>query len=469
MSPRPPRTRLVRIVSISAFATCVAAGAAGALGFEPVAPAEFSGYDTHAVAVSADGDAVLGNAIVDSSGYFPVYGRQRPFIWTPAASEPLGVEHWMARFLSDDGARAVGRQTLSDIYISTTRTILWDSTGIAWRSQWSRFSGYSEWPDAISPDGLSLGTHWDDQNLELDPNDDDFGGLLRRVGGDTWAVETLCEPLGFFFLRGRGRVVGIADDGATAIGFAECTSDLLWTSTSPITRVGFVRRSDGQIERIGKPVATYLADTQPEVISGDGSVVSARFEGIAGDESLVWTGAPPSVRVADLPGMIGFLPRVTHLSADGSVLLGTTEIGSVRVAFRWAGGAAEILTDPAGALAETTPVAMTPDGVTSVGIYEGISGARVYVHDPVQGTRDLALLLESKGIDLTGWTLDEVAGLSDDGRVVAGTAARDAGVRSAWRADLSSAPVPVTSAAGAAVLGVLLATVAPLRLRGRDA
>ena len=50
------------------------------------------------------------------------------------------------------------------------------------------------------------------------------------------------------------------------------------------------------------------------------------------------------------------------------------------------------------------------------------------------GARPISLVLAGAGVDLTGWTLDEVTAISDDGQTIVGSGTNPNGDTEAWMA-----------------------------------
>jgi len=159
--------------------------------------------------------------------------------------------------------------------------------------------------------------------------------------------------------------------------------------------------------------------TRPESVSADGSVVA----GTSGQGHFRWTEADGYV---DLVSASGF--SETFLSADGSVMLGSLvpEGGNDTSAFRWteATGAVEIapgiatlatdLSDDGSVVVATSWESAQSDGVTSP--------EQTYIWDTVNGTRTLDAVLAARGADTTGWEFGHARALSGDGKVLLGRA-----------------------------------------------
>jgi uncharacterized membrane protein len=150
-----------------------------------------------------------------------------------------------------------------------------------------------------------------------------------------------------------------------------------------------------------------LGGRSASAVSADGSVVV----GLGGPDAFRWTAQSGRIGLGDLPGG-DFRSFANDVSADGSVIVGfgTTEIGDE--AMFWT--------------QET-------------------------------GMVNLRSFLTSQGLDLAGWTLTSVEGVSADGRTVVGSGVNPAGNQEAW---IATIPEPSTIIlallAGAALLGTYL-------------
>ena len=100
---------------------------------------------------------------------------------------------------------------------------------------------------------------------------------------------------------------------------------------------------------------------------------------------------------------LGVLPGKTHaqafgVSSDGSVVIGSSSIGS--------------------------------------------NDIEAFIWDQTNGMRSIQDLLIEQGIDLTGWTLSEARGISDDGQLIVGFGTNPLGAQEAW---LATVPEPTTA------------------------
>ncbi|NOX58234.1 MAG: PEP-CTERM sorting domain-containing protein [Planctomycetes bacterium] len=99
---------------------------------------------------------------------------------------------------------------------------------------------------------------------------------------------------------------------------------------------------------------------------------------------------------------------------------------------------------------------VSADGSVIVGGGSTTSGSEAFIWDEGNGMRNLQVVLEELGLNLTGWQLSEAQGLSDDGTVITGFGINPSGFREAWVAQI---PEPAT------LMFLALGGVAVLRKR----
>ncbi|HYE95601.1 MAG TPA: T9SS type A sorting domain-containing protein, partial [Rubricoccaceae bacterium] len=131
------------------------------------------------------------------------------------------------------------------------------------------------------------------------------------------------------------------------------------------------------------------------------------------------------------------------LSADGRVAVGTAFTPGGTSAFIWTEGAGmAFIPDLPGGSPYREARAVSGDGRVAVGVGDSGAAFEVFIWTAETGTRSLKAVLESHGLDLTGWALTSVwsHALSHDGRVVVGSGRNPEGVEEAWRAVLPPWP-----------------------------
>jgi probable HAF family extracellular repeat protein len=144
------------------------------------------------------------------------------------------------------------------------------------------------------------------------------------------------------------------------------------------------------------------------------------------------------VGLGDLPGGI-FSSGADGVSADGSVVVGRSRSAFGGEAFRWTSlGGMVGLGDLPGGIFSSGARGVSGNGSVVVGGSRSASGKEAFIWDAANGIRSLSTVLSTDfGLDLTGWTLSEATGISDDGRIVVGEGINPNGNPEAWRADLT--------------------------------
>lgn len=305
---------------------------------------------------------------------------------------------------------------------------------------------------AVSPDGrFVVGTS------NLQPSSSYLTNRPIR-----WSVEhglqnlgtlpaSLFEPPDFPFplnlqIVSYGR--GISTDGSTVVGYSMDDSafgslGFRWTASEGIR----------QIEPL--PGARYA---RAEAVNANGSVIV----GSSGDQAFRWTAAGGTQPIAFLPGVN--TAYAVAVSADGNTVIGSNNSSSLST-FRWTaqGGTEELAGSafmPSAANADCSVIVGSTDpsghnsravrwtdaqGLIDLGVLAGYdlswagaispNGTMVGGGCTVFGNRDLAtatiwtaelglidlsLLLPTLGIDLAGWQLENISGISLDERTLVG-------------------------------------------------
>ena len=82
--------------------------------------------------------------------------------------------------------------------------------------------------------------------------------------------------------------------------------------------------------------------------------------------------------------------------------------------------------------------AVSADGTVAVGIGAGAGGSEAIRWTDGVGMESVRELLITGGVDMTGWTLTQATGISDNGTKIVGNGTNPDGVSQAWVVDLSS-------------------------------
>ena len=111
--------------------------------------------------------------------------------------------------------------------------------------------------------------------------------------------------------------------------------------------------------------------------------------------------------------------------------------------------------------------ATSPDGSIVAGFGNTAAGLEAYIWDAVNGMRSLqGALTNDLGLDLTGWQLQHVTDISDDGMTFVGIGINPDGFTEAWMATLPPpADIPTLSEWGLVAMALLMVGAATVVLR----
>ena len=267
--------------------------------------------------------------------------------------------------------------------------------------------------------------------------------------GFRWTVDGGMVGLGdlpgrFYYSPAHGAshdgsvVVGISSSGTVSTGPPEVYR---WTEAVGMVGLGF----GGEV--------TAVSDDGTAVI---GSTIGETWE------AFRWTADDGKVDLGDLPGG-DFYSRASDVSADGSVLVGTSLIGGGSAeAFRWTpdGGMVGLGFSP-GDDNWSAAWAASLDGSRVVGASGVLSELRLsaevclfgasecgeaFIWDETHGMRNLQELLINEfdlADSLAGWTLYWAKGISADGLTIVGDGRNPSGKHEAWLAYLGDSPIQV--------------------------
>jgi probable HAF family extracellular repeat protein len=208
---------------------------------------------------------------------------------------------------------------------------------------------------------------------------------------------------------------GVSGDGSVVVGYAHYPS-------SP--ERGFRWTGAGGMQ----PLASLPghASSQALGISGDGAYIVGNSTSATGEGRLVrWTIAGD---VEDLGSLPQFGNHEAHAAnVDGSVIVGRSGVEAVR----WkAGEGLQTLARPAGVTAGIADV-VSADGSVIAGRLSRTVGPFAMMWTQGTGMVELNQFLPTIGVNVTGWNLQAVTGVSADGLTLTGYGAHDGAPR-AW-------------------------------------
>jgi uncharacterized membrane protein len=286
--------------------------------------------------------------------------------------------------------------------------------------------------------------------------------LWTEAGGTT----VLPLPVG----SNGGDVRVISQDKSVSGGYSLSPNEALrWVGTSldpasPASSSIYGLNADGSIavgQSLGSPVRWDAGSGMtplPGATAGlaldimpDGSQIVGQALIPGGfHEAVVWSSGSMN-ELSNLGG--GSAARA--ISTDGHTIVGRVApfgSGVNQLAARWVDGSLETLGTAPGTF-DSDAFDVSANGRVIVG-FAGTSifaGKRATIWDEAHGMRDLKLLLESEfGFDLTGLTLEEATGISDDGRVIVGNGLNATSQTFAWRA-----VIPEPSTASLLAIGIV--------------
>lgn len=174
----------------------------------------------------------------------------------------------------------------------------------------------------------------------------------------------------------------------------------------------------GGIDNCGVLSTGFPQYAQGEAISADGTTVvgySNSNSNPTGRRAARWTQAGGLV---DLGTLGGLHATASAVSGDGSFIAGNSHTPTAIHAARWYGGGVEDLGVLPGDVASYA-TAMTRDGIAILGNSQG-ADTEPFLWTETFGIESLTTYVAAEGVNLTGWILDEVYGVSADGRAIVG-------------------------------------------------
>jgi probable HAF family extracellular repeat protein len=205
----------------------------------------------------------------------------------------------------------------------------------------------------------------------------------------------------------------------------------------------------------GLPRAVVRCEAR--AVSADGAVVvgERRYESKS-DEAFRFHTDTGLIQLGVLPGDLSSVAY--GVSADGSVIVGSSSFGTATQAFRWTQqtGMIGLGTLPDGSR-NSIAGGVSADGSIIVGQCYGEDGLEAFIWDAAHGMRSLRQVLVSQfdlGGSLAGWKLKSANAVSADGSFVVGSGVNPSGDREAWLAYLGDEHRPLTLIAAKPAIAV---------------
>jgi probable HAF family extracellular repeat protein len=275
-----------------------------------------------------------------------------------------------------------------------------------------------------------------------------------------WTSGTGFTPNAFLGDPPANYAGGISKDGTTVVGSTDTIlHSYAWTSGGGKVLLGDLPGGDDE--------------SRATSTSANGSVVVGYSKSASGIEAFRWSTGIGMVGLGDLPGGV-FLSSASSISSDGLVIVGDGGSASGKEAFRWTSGTGMVgLGDLPGGIFFSHATAISGDGSIIGGFGNTAVGMEAFIWDSTNGMRLLSnVLTNDSGLDLTGWRLENVLGISDDGLKLVGYGRNPSNFTEAWIATLdapnnvenSAIPEPSTSFS-LLVLGIFSKVVSRRRTR----
>lgn len=228
------------------------------------------------------------------------------------------------------------------------------------------------------------------------------GGGLQTLGDFPLLADAVSWEVGAVS-QDATVIVGSADDGTRFIPFR-------WTAADGLEELGTLPEG--------------VTGARPTAISADGSTV-AGFAGRNPNDSDIfrWT-AQDRLQILGEAIPLGSWPQgeTLLLSTDGAILAGAALVNGAVSLVRWGTGGTAVASASLPFVMD-----MTPDGSAMVG--SSVDTGFLWRPPLVELTTPASAydvtraetLLEQSGADATGWALESITNISDDGRIVYGT------------------------------------------------
>ncbi len=222
----------------------------------------------------------------------------------------------------------------------------------------------------------------------------------------------------------------VSDDGRVAVGRG---------SYFPSSAIRWV---DGVPTNLGKLAGSSLgAGAVADACSADGAIVVGSSDSTSGIQAFRWQNGVMT-GLGDLAGGV-FSSGAYSISANGSVIVGSGANSTGTVAVRWVNGVISSLGDLAGGETRAYAWGVSPNGTYIVGQGSRADGSAAFIWDTANGMRDLNTLLASQGVSLDGIRLTVAWAVSDNGLTIVGQGETldTVPILFAWQARLGQPPL----------------------------
>lgn len=218
---------------------------------------------------------------------------------------------------------------------------------------------------------------------------------------------------------------GVSGDGTTIVGYSSSSTGVVpvqWLSDQTV------------IELKGVLGASYLG--QAYDVTPDGSVVVGY-----GSQAFRWTQETGYVVLPGLAPPLATLPRAEHVSADGTVVIGTeySGSGSDPQGFRWSAADGTIALETSAQFENSFAYGVDHDGSTIVGRVDigrpedPNHDVQAFIWDSANGMRLLKSALQMDyGLHLDGWRLGFASDITPDGESIVGYGTDPSGQEGVW-------------------------------------
>lgn len=271
-----------------------------------------------------------------------------------------------------------------------------------------------------------------------------------------WTAGGGMQPLEYTG-NNRTSANAVSYDGSTIVGWSGYLSStpraIEWTESGART-IGGSRAnaiSDdgsivaGMISEVNHHEAMYwdtsrnsygLGGREVGGISANGQIMVG-VDGYSTDmEAVYWNQSGNMISL----GLGGEYEFAIAASSDGSVVIGSGSFNSVRQAFIWKmGGDWKLIDNLPNGNGYATDVSYNGSIVVGYNYLAG-GGSDAFVWDEINGTRRLYDILTDLGVEIDGWNLDRVTGISENG-ILVGYGINPQGNTEAW---IASIPEPTT-------------------------